>query len=208
MVQSYGVIMKQTMHHSQFITYNKSAKCPRVHAITSLLHFKQTSMHIAQMFNVESSYQRTTQTSKQLNRTVVHMYMAPYQSTEGGSVNVRHSLHNWYNVCSVLWALWMALPIWCTDFTLQVHNCKKIQIAALTFDSHDTSGLPLNQPQGFSLVTNCFAIYHIHTPQVHNHTLFIRLWARFDTRFTFFCYGCTNLRTCTCRRTGVLCFIP
>ena len=129
---------------------------------------------------------RTTKTSKQLNRTVVHMYMALYQSTEGGNVNVRHSLHNWYNVCSVLWALWMALPIWCTDFTLQVHNCKKIQIAALTFDSHDTSGLPLNQPRGFSLVTNCFAIYHIHTPQVHNHTLFILLWARFRYTFYFF----------------------
>ena len=37
------------------------------------------------------------------------------ESTEGDkrtSVNVRHSLHNWYNVCSVPWALWMALPIW------------------------------------------------------------------------------------------------
>ena len=97
------------------------------------------------------------------------MYMAPYQSTEGGSVNVRHSLHNWYNVCSVLWALWMALTIWCTDFTLQVHNCKKIQIAALTFDSHDTSGLPLIRPR-FSLVTNCFAIYHLYTLQLHNCT--------------------------------------
>ena len=43
-----------------------------------------------------------------LNRTVVHMYMAPYQSKEGGIVNVQHSLHNWYNVCSVPWTLWMA----------------------------------------------------------------------------------------------------
>ena len=39
------------------------------------------------------------------------MYMAPYQSTEGGSVNARHSLHNWHNVYSVLGALWITLSI-------------------------------------------------------------------------------------------------
>ena len=35
---------------------------------------------------------------------------------------------------------------------------KYVQIAAPTFDSHDTSDLPLIRPW-FSLVTNCFAIY-------------------------------------------------
>ena len=87
------------------------------------------------------------------------------------------------------------------DFTLQVHNCKKIQIAALTFDSHDK--LPTIDPTpvfiGHKLF--CYIPYTYTTIYITAQNCFVTAYyycgGAFDTHVFLFCYERTNLRTCT-----------